>query len=119
MMELPVVIYFIAYNIIRHCSRNKGLSLAVIKKLSKDTYLSFSSLSPLQIRTRTRSTCTTSSGLIKKFLTLFSMVRNSSRQLPSNKIIWFNARIIFKLNRLLSVFMFTFIVMMNKKQLNN
>lgn len=118
MMELPVVIYIIAYNILRHCYRNKGLSLAIIKKLSKDTYLSFSSLSPLQIRTRTRSTCTTSSGLIKKN-PLFSMVRNSSRQLPSNKIIWFNARIIFKLNRLQSVFMFTFIVMMNKKQLNN
>ena len=45
------------------------------------------------------------------------MVRNSSRQLPSNKIIWLNARIIFKLNRLQSVFMFTFIFMMNKKQL--
>ena len=119
MMELPVVIYFTAYNILGHCYHNKGLSLAIIKKLSKDTYLSFSSLSPLQIQTRTRSTCTTSSGLIKKFLTLFSMVRNSSRQLPSNKIIWFNARIIFKLNRLLSVFMFTFIVMMNKKQLND
>ena len=119
MMELPVVKYIIAYNILRHCYRNKGLSLAIIKKLSKDMHLSFLSLSPLQIRTRTRSICTTSSGLIKKILTLFSMVRNSSRQLPSNKIIWFNARIIFKLNRLQSVFMFTFIVMMNKKQLND
>ncbi len=35
MMELPVVMYIIAYNIIRHCYRNKGLSLAVIKNYLK------------------------------------------------------------------------------------
>ncbi len=51
------------------------------------------------------------------------MVRNSGRQLPSsNKIIWLDARIIFKLNRLQSVFMFTLIVIIKRnlpKKLNN
>ena len=116
MMELPVVIYFTVYNILGHCYRNKGLSLAIIKKLSKDMYLSFLSLSPLQIRTRTRSSYTTNSGMIRNFA--FYMVRNSGRQLPRNKIIWLDARIIFKLNRLQSAFIITLIVMTNKKQLN-
>ena len=79
-------------------------------------YLSFLSLSPLQIRTRTRSSYTTNSGMIRNFA--FYMVRNSGRQLPRNKIIWLDARIIFKLNRLQSAFIITLIVMTNKKQLN-
>ena len=80
-------------------------------------YLSFLSLSPLQIRTRTRSSYTTNSGMIRNFT--FYMVRNSGRQLPINKIMWLDARIIFKLNRLQSAFIITLIVMTNKKQLNN